>query len=71
MKQCVLADVYSLGKLLGRITSSARLVGIGLEGDSLRRVQQLIRACTSMKPNGRPTARRFVKCSSRFQKELF
>ena len=69
MKQCVLADVYSLGKLLGRITSSARLVG--LEGDSFGRVQQLIRACTSMKLNGRPTARRFVKCSSRFQKELF
>ena len=58
MKQCVLTDVYSLGKLLGRITSSARLVG--LEDDSLERVQ-LIRACTSMKPNGRPTARRICE----------
>ena len=40
MKQCVLTNVYSLGKLLGRITSSAHLVG--LEDDSLGRVQQLI-----------------------------
>ena len=68
MKQCVLTDVYSLGKLLGRITSSARLVG--LEDDSLKRVQQLIRACTSMKPNGRPTVRRICEMFE-ISKKLF
>ena len=69
MKQCVLTDVYSLGKLLGRITSSARLVG--LEDDSLERVQQLIRACTSMKPNGRPTARRICEVFEQISKNCF
>ena len=59
MKQCILSDVYSLGKLLGQISSSACLVG--LEDDSLGRVQQLIHACTSVKPSGRPNARRICR----------
>ena len=69
MKQCVLSDIYSLGKLLGQITNSARLVG--LEDDSLGRVQQLIQACTTVKPKERPNARRICEVFEQILKKLF
>lgn len=68
MKQCVVSDVYSLGKLFGRIVQSACLVG--LQSDSLERVNHLVKSCTSLKKNERPTARKICDVFEQLLKKL-
>ena len=68
MKQCVVSDVYSLGKLFGRIVHGACLVG--LQSDSFERVNHLTKSCSSVKKNERPTARKICDVFEQLLKKL-
>ena len=57
MKQCVVSDVYSLGKLFSRIVLTSGCLA-GLQSDAIDRINHLIKSCTSVKKNERPTARK-------------